>query len=175
MKIKVKLSDKGIDKALKQLEQYKQDLNKKANQLVQRLADEGYTTIINKIFEFDAIETGDMLSSVSKKSNNCYAMLSVGDCAMFVEFGTGPKGEENPYIGDSMGWKYNTGDNIKEYAINGVTVTGWFYPDGSGGYRFTSGMHVHLCMKLLWNSVITKWKRLLGRCLDNDRSRKLCI
>lgn len=67
-------------------------------------------------------------------------MLSVGDCAMFVEFGTGPKGEENPYIGDSMGWKYNTGDNIKEYAINGVTVTGWFYPDGSGGYRFTSGM-----------------------------------
>ena len=31
--------------------------------------------------------------------------------------------------------------------------------------------HVHLCMKLLWNSVITKWKRLLGRCLDNDRSR----
>ena len=60
MKIKVKLSDKGIDKALKQLEQYKQDLNKKANQLVQRLADEGYTTIINKIFEFDAIETGDM-------------------------------------------------------------------------------------------------------------------
>ena len=50
MKIKVKLSDKGIDKALKQLEQYKQDLNKKANQLVQRLADEGYTTIINKIF-----------------------------------------------------------------------------------------------------------------------------
>lgn len=140
MKIKVKLSDKGIDKALKQFEQYKQDLNKKANQLVQRLADEGYTTIINKIFEFDAIETGDMLSSVSKKSNNCYAMLSVGDCAMFVEFGTGPKGEENPYISDSMGWKYNTGDNIKEYAINGVTVTGWFYPDGSGGYRFTSGM-----------------------------------
>ena len=140
MKIKIKLSDKSVDRAIKRLEQYKQGINKKADLLVQRLADEGYTIIIDKIFKFDAIETGDMLNSVAKKSDNCYAMLEVGDCAMFVEFGTGPKGEASPYIGDSMGWNYNTGDNIKEYIINGVSVTGWFYPDGSGGYRFTSGM-----------------------------------
>lgn len=139
-KIKIKLNDKSIDKAIKQLEQYKQELNKKTDLLVQRLADEGYTTIINKIFEFDAIETGEMLSSVTQKSSNCYAVLEVGDCAMFVEFGTGPKGEANPYVGDSAGWKYNTGENIQDYIINGVKVTGWFYPDGLGGYRFTSGM-----------------------------------
>lgn len=139
MKIKIKLSDRSINKSIKQLEEYKQNLNKKTNQLVQKLADEGYSIIVNKIFEFDAIETGNMLSSVTKNSSNCYAMLSVGDCAMFVEFGTGPKGEANPYIGKNQGWKYNTGNNIKEYTINGVTVTGWFYPD-NGSYRFTSGM-----------------------------------
>ena len=79
MKIKIKLSDKSVDRAIKRLEQYKQDINKKADLLVQRLADEGYTIIIDKIFKFDAIETGDMLSSVTKKSGNCYAMLEVGE------------------------------------------------------------------------------------------------
>ena len=59
---------------------------------------------------------------------------------MYVEFGTGPVGKNNPYPGNNHGWKYDVGENIKEYSINGVKVVGWFYPDESGGYRFTKGM-----------------------------------
>lgn len=140
MKIKIKLSEKSIDRAIKQVEKYKTDLNRKADLLVERLADEGYNIILSKIFEFDAIETGAMLNSLRLNRSNCYATITVGDCAMFVEFGTGPKGEASPYPGSNPGWKYNSGSKIQEYTINGVKVVGWFYPDESGGYRFTSGM-----------------------------------
>lgn len=140
MKIKIRLNEKSVDRAIKKIEQYRADLNKKADELVQRLADEGYTIILNKIFEFDAIETGAMLNTLKLDKHNCYAVLIVGDCAMYVEFGTGPVGMSNPYPGDSHGWKYNVGKNIKEYSFNGAKIEGWFYPDGSGGYRFTRGM-----------------------------------
>lgn len=139
-KIKIKLNSRIISNAIKSLEQYKQDLNRKADLLVQRLADEGYKIIVNKIFEFDAIDTGNMLNTLNQKSSNCYAVLEIGDCAMFVEFGTGPAGEASPYPGNNEGWTYNIGEHIKEYNINGVNVVGWFYPDESGWYRFTKGM-----------------------------------
>ena len=139
-KVKVKLNKRSIEKALKDVQEYKEDLERKTQLLVQRLADEGYNVILNNIFAYDAIETGKMLSTLNESVNGTYAVLSVGDCAMYVEFGTGPLGAQSPYEGDSKGWAYDVGENIKDYTINGVTVRGWFYPDGAGGYRFTQGM-----------------------------------
>lgn len=140
MKIKIKLNTKSINDAIEKLNAYNVELENKTKLLVQRLADEGYKVILDKIFDYDAIETGNMLNTLTETVNGTYAALSIGDCAMYVEFGTGPVGANSQYKGDSKGWKYDVGEHIDNYIINGVEVRGWFYPDGAGGYRFTQGM-----------------------------------
>lgn len=67
----------------------------------------------------------------------------------FLEFGTGVVGEDNPHeMADEIGWEYDTGTNIEDYASDSEFPTGWnslgefvgwrgwYY----GGGSFTSGL-----------------------------------
>lgn len=116
----VKLSN--IDSAIRQVKNYKKDLEEKAETLIKLLVDEGVKIAkmqlsdlgINFTGELDASITGYYSPSLKTgiiKTDKWYAM--------FVEFGTGVVGERSPHP-EPNDW---------EYDINRHGDKGWVYFD----------------------------------------------
>lgn len=86
--INVSLSTTSINKAIKELEQYKRDLSTKEKQLLEGLANIGvkeasirFTTAM-----YDGIND---VTVTLDKTNNGYAIVAEGQAVAFIEFGTG--------------------------------------------------------------------------------------
>ena len=86
--ISVKLSEKGIDDAIKQLERYKQEFLKKEKKLLEGLANIGvreasirFTTAM-----YDGVN--DVTVSLDKTATG-YAIVAKGKAVAFIEFGSG--------------------------------------------------------------------------------------
>lgn len=71
-----------------------------------------------QIADLDAIFTSELISSIhseykgSTKGGGIWAVVAGTDHAMFVEFGTGTVGQQNPYPGklpDGVSWQYASG------------------------------------------------------------------
>lgn len=145
-KYKTDLSVKGIEQLKKELLNYKNvELKQKLNTLVRLLAEKGVLIAQANITSYDAIFTGELLSSISAKNgggtNGTAIFYIVADSrhAVFVEFGTGQIGSEAPYpypLPPGVDWEYNTGKTIFEISPGQY---GWFYPKGDKWY-FTQGM-----------------------------------
>lgn len=144
-KITVNIFDpKSIDKAIKQLNDYKKEVETKTTELAQRLATLGAEIVRMKIVELGVVDKGDLLSSVggyfSPLLNAGFVMVT-SDHAAFVEFGTGIVGNTNPHSNAEYlakaSWKYMVGEKIFTTKDGKV---GWVYPTDDGGYRFTEGM-----------------------------------
>lgn len=145
-KFKTDLSIKGIEKLKKELLNYKNvELRQKVNTLVRLLAEKGVLIAQANITSYDAIFTGELLSSISAKNgggtNGTAIFYIVADSkhAVFVEFGTGQIGSEAPYpypLPPGVDWEYNSGKTIFEISPGQY---GWFYPKGDKWY-FTQGM-----------------------------------
>lgn len=131
------LSTKEINNAIKEIEKYKSDLNRKCKLLAQRLAEEGVILAKVKITQFPAVYTGELLNSIQNEpgamiSNGSQWIIYTGcDWAPFVEFGTGIVGSENPHPDTGLAsWKYD---------INKHGEAGWhYYKDGE--WHWTKGM-----------------------------------
>lgn len=145
-KYKTDLSIKGIEQLKKELLNYKNaELRQKVNTLVMLLAEQGVLIAQANITSYDAIFTGELLSSISAKNgggtNGTAIFYIVADSrhAVFVEFGTGQIGAEAPYpypLPPGVDWEYNSGKTIFEISPGQY---GWFYPKGDKWY-FTQGM-----------------------------------
>lgn len=145
-KYKTDLSAKGIEQLKKELLNYKNvELRQKVNTLVRLLAEKGVLIAQANITSYDAIFTGELLSSISAKNgggtNGTAIFYIVADSrhAVFVEFGTGQIGSESPYpypLPPGVDWEYNSGKTIFEISPGQY---GWFYPKGDKWY-FTQGM-----------------------------------
>lgn len=145
-KFKTDLSVKGIEQLKKELLNYKNvELRQKVNTLVRLLAEKGVLIAQANITSYDAIFTGELLSSISAKNgggtNGTAIFYIVADSkhAVFVEFGTGQIGSEAPYpypLPPGVDWEYNSGKTIFEISPGQY---GWFYPKGDKWY-FTQGM-----------------------------------
>lgn len=145
-KYKTDLSVKGIEQLKKELLNYKNvELRQKVNTLVRLLAEKGVLIAQANITSYDAIFTGELLSSISAKNgggtNGTAIFYIVADSkhAVFVEFGTGQIGSEAPYpypLPPGVDWEYNSGKTIFEISPGQY---GWFYPKGDKWY-FTQGM-----------------------------------
>lgn len=145
-KYKTDLSVNGIEQLKKQLLNYKNvELRQKVNTLVRLLAEKGVLIAQANITSYDAIFTGELLSSISAKNgggtNGTAIFYIVADSrhAVFVEFGTGQIGSEAPYpypLPPGVDWEYNSGKTIFEISPGQY---GWFYPKGDKWY-FTQGM-----------------------------------
>ena len=145
-KFKTDLSVKGIEQLKKELLNYKNaELRQKVNTLVRLLAEQGVLIAQANITSYDAIFTGELLSSISAKNgggtNGTAIFYIVADSrhAVFVEFGTGQIGSEAPYpypLPPGVDWEYNSGKTIFEISPGQY---GWFYPKGDKWY-FTQGM-----------------------------------
>lgn len=140
--IKVQLSTKSIQNAIDELKAYKKELKSKTHTLVSELAKKGYEYANAYIISVDAIYSGELLKSLSYKSHLNRAVIEVNSShAIYVEFGTGPKGEASQHPNNIIGYRYNVGETIGWYNVNGSLRYGWYYPDKmTGTWRFTEGM-----------------------------------
>jgi len=118
--VKITLKWGEIDKAVKQLEEYKKTLPSKIEKLVKRLVDSGVDIAKAQIRLLDAVDTAELVNSIDGmmyvKGNKGVVFT---DCpyAAFVEFGTGVVGKNNPH--PTLPWAYD---------INNHGEGGWFYP-----------------------------------------------
>ena len=144
---KTDLSQSGIADLRKQLVDYKNNvLQQKVDLLAKRLAEKGVAIAQTNIATYDAIFTGELISSIearyggSTKGSAVFYVVADSRHAVFVEFGTGQLGLEGSYpypFPEGVEWNYNTGKTIFEIE-NGQY--GWFYPAEDGTWRFTQGM-----------------------------------
>lgn len=91
MKIKVSLSPSSIDAAIKQLEDYSKDLDRKAQELCKRLADMG---AMYAEWNFSGVlYAGDIdyKITVDRVDTNTYAIKANGETVLLMEFGAGVK------------------------------------------------------------------------------------
>ena len=142
--IKVKLSPQSVMNAIKEINEYKAEVESKSRVLVQRLVDYGANIARIKIISLDAVDTGELLSGVDgyySPTLNVGFVRVTSDHVAFVEFGTGIKGQENQHKNDEYlskaSWGYATGQKIFTTKDGRI---GWIFPTDDGGFRFTQGM-----------------------------------
>lgn len=138
------LDPKDVEKAIKQLNAYRKEVETKTTELARRLTDLGAEIARIKIVSLGAYYSGELLSGVDGYFS---PMLNAGfvrvtsDHAAFVEFGTGVVGQASPHANGEYlsraSWGYATGSKIFTTKDG---KTGWVYPTDDGGFRFTEGM-----------------------------------
>lgn len=144
-KITVNILDpKSVEKAIKQLNDYKQEVETKTTALAQKLTELGAEIVRMKIVEMGAYYSGELLSGVGgyfSPTLNAGFIRVTSDHVAFVEFGTGVVGQANPHKNAEYmalaSWGYVTGSKIFTTKDG---KTGWVYPTDDGGFRFTEGM-----------------------------------
>ena len=89
--IKVTLSEKSIDNAIKELKNYKTWLKECTEKFIQALGEEGVQVATAKFQTAVYDGTNDVSVSVESRDNNKVAVVAVGSSVLFNEFGTGVK------------------------------------------------------------------------------------
>lgn len=135
-KITFGLSTKEIQEAIKQVEAYKIQLNKKCQLLVQALTDKGVDIAKVNVRSLGAFYTGELEESINGyyiPTLNTGIIYAGAWYAVYVEFGTGIKGSEASHpLSGKTGWYYD---------INNHGEAGWvYYNENDGSYHWTDGM-----------------------------------
>jgi hypothetical protein len=142
-KITVPLSDKGITNAIKQLNVYKRNLNRKIQALIAAMVAYGEDYAINEVGHVD---TGETLETIRGYRNGNKGVIVAGGNAVWLEFGSGtryngPVGESPHPMGVELGM------TIGEYGEGrGANPNGWWYYDESGQVKHTYGIPATLFM-----------------------------
>lgn len=131
------LSAEGFHNLVKQVREYRKSLTDKCEEFACRLAEEGVVIAQLKILGFDAVMTGELLSSMNLEAGDIitngveYFIYTDCEWADFVEFGTGVVGKSNPHPDTGLAnWKYDTNEHGED---------GWFY-FSDGAWHWTKGM-----------------------------------
>lgn len=139
------MSLSSIEQIINELRAYQNSLEKKIKLLCWRLADIGLETARATVYSLDAVFTGELFQSLHIEQRNSgtdavvLAIVANSQHAVFVEFGTGIIGKENPYPGklpEGVSWQYASGKTIRQL-LDGRY--GWFYYRDDQWY-FTEGM-----------------------------------
>lgn len=139
--IKVKLDPQSIAEAIKEIEDYKADLERRVRLLLKRLTDDGVQIAKAKVVEHGIIHDAELTNSihgyVSVALNAGFIRVD-DEHAVFFEFGTGPKGESNPHpLGGSYkseGW-FTKADGKPMDSLYGWKPLG----NGENTYFYTEG------------------------------------
>lgn len=121
--IRMSLNPQSIDKAIKELEAYRDKLQVKADAIAHGLAELGYTVAagILSAHVFD----GETLNSltVEKQAEGKYILYAQSRAILFVEFGAGVKAGKNP-LGADLGMGAGTYPN----QTHAFDPKGWWFP-----------------------------------------------
>ena len=131
--IKFKLNTRDIDRAIKELNQFKAEFLEKCNRLIEVLTDRGAEIAKLEVAALDAVYTGELMNSIEgyySSESNVGIIKAGAYYAAYVEFGTGVVGKGSPHP-NPQGWQYDVNDHGD---------SGWvYYDDGSGQFRWTRG------------------------------------
>lgn len=143
--IEFELTPKSIDKAIKDLRQYENEVVKRATELRDTLLKLGANIVRGNILRLDVWDSGELYNSVDvfySEENNAGFIKVACNYALFVEFGTGIVGKTQPYEDTAglmarVGYRYGGGTN---YVVLSDGRIGWFFPSDDGKWYFTEGM-----------------------------------
>ena len=131
--IKCKLDERDINRAIKELERYKQEFLNRCSQLVEALTDYGVEIAKIQVSQLDAYYTGELMNSIEGyfSPTTQVGIIKAGAYyAAYVEFGTGVVGSRSPHP-DPQDWQYD---------VNAHGDEGWvYYDEDSGNFRWTKG------------------------------------
>lgn len=136
--IKVKLTEKSIDNAIKECENCKKWLIDRTRKFVKALGEEGVNIASVKFSDAVYDGTNDVSCSVEERGENKAAVIAIGGAVLFIEFGTGiryadphPEAAEHGMVRGEYGYGLGRLEN------------GWRYTGepGTNGERITEGKH----------------------------------
>ena len=171
--IRVKLTAKSIDKAIKELKSYKQWLVDKTKEFLQELANEGVQIASAKFADAQYDGTNDVSCKVEERETNKVAVMAIGSATLFIEFGTGVKYPDNHPEASTNGM------NRGEYGYKlGRLENGWRYqgdPGTSGtldenhpGYIHTYGNPANMSMYQTVRELEDKFEEIARRVYTYD-------
>lgn len=147
--IKVELSASGIDEAIRQIEDFQKELNRRNQEFVNTLAQEGIQTLNahfpngGKTVSDKGIETGSdsshstHIDDMSSTTRAAADMVVEGPDLLFIEFGAGV--HYNGAVGTSPHpWGAEMGYTIGSYGAGHGAQNVWGYSNG-GGTTLTYG------------------------------------
>ena len=141
-KITIQLSEESIKAAIKELNTYKRELDKKVNALIELMLKHGEDYAINQVGHVD---TGETLSSIHGYRDGNRGVIVAGGNAIWLEFGTGVR-HNGPAGGSPHPKGTELGMTIGEYGKGqGANPGGWWYYDGDK-VRHTYGIEANLFM-----------------------------
>lgn len=133
----MKLTPESIQEAIDYVLDYKAGVETASKEVVEIIGELGVETARNKLREYGAVQTTDLLTSVNyviEEVNGKYCVRIVADAPYFkfVEFGTGIVGKDAPDhpLHSEVGW---------EHDINKHGDKGWYFPGDDGKYYLTKG------------------------------------
>ena len=132
--IKMKLTTRSIEKAINEVKAYKRQLSEKAAALIKALVEAGVEIAKAQVRELGAVYTGELEESITgffDPEAGIGIIRAGAPYAIYVEFGTGIVGKQNPHPAPE-GWKYD---------INEHGEKGWVYfNERDQKWHWTKGM-----------------------------------
>ena len=102
------LDPQSVEKAIKELNDYKKYVETQTVELVKRLITMGVSIARVKLVEYGAYYSGELYDSIqgyySSSTNTGYVRVT-SEHAAFIEFGTGPLGAATPHPNGNGGYK----------------------------------------------------------------------
>lgn len=145
--IDIELTRSSLTNAIKEVNFFRDQLTQSMNDLMQKLVDEGISVARIQIASMDAVDTGALEHSIAgyfDPQTRIGYVYSGSMYAIYVEYGTGPLGAQNPHPApETAMWRYSSGEHIQLYGDK----FGWVYKKGDegvfsgegGGYVWTQG------------------------------------
>lgn len=131
----VPCSAAGLERAARELNRYAKDLERKVEQLLDRMTKEGEKYACRELVHVD---TGETLNSIMGYREGNYGIIKVGGNAIWIEFGTGvyaPGQTDHPKAAE-LGMLPH-GEYGKKHGSN---PNGWYYPGLDGKWYHTMGI-----------------------------------
>lgn len=169
--IKVALSEKSVDEAIRELQRYGKWLLDCTEKFLTALGEEGVQIAAVKFQQAEYDGTNDVSVSVEKRDKDKVAVVAVGSSVLFIEFGTGikypdshPEAGENGFAHGQYGHKL------------GGMKKGWRYrgDPGTHGEIITTGKHAgeihtygnpaNMSMYLTVRELEEKFEEIAKRC-----------
>ena len=142
MRLAIGLSAESVRAAVKEIAAYSASFDGKCDELCKRLAEIGVDGAVAAVRK----DTGDLAGGIrfERVGDREYLVVSDGDYAAFVEFGTGVVGQ-GTYPGDLPdGYGYD--ERRTPAAHDPVDPTKWYYRDREGVVRSTRGQTANAYM-----------------------------
>jgi len=128
------LDARSIDRAIREIQIFREQLQETIDQLIEALTEEGVKVAKMQIAALDAVDTGELEQGIQGYySPNLHAGWVYTNTwhAMFVEFGTGIVGQGTYPTTTATGWQYD---------IHNHGYEGWVYKkEDDGSYHWTAG------------------------------------